>query len=67
MILRGGQYANEVFEISGVGPTYTFGSMPMHQRINISNTANINITLPTITNSSHAGLEFTFINNRVFL
>ena len=61
IILRGGQYANEVFEISGVGPTYTFGSMPIHQRINISNTANLNITLPTITNSSQAGLEFTFI------
>lgn len=61
MILRGGQYANEVFEISGVGTTYGFGSMPIHQRINIKSTVNVNITLPTISSSSNAGLEFTFI------
>jgi hypothetical protein len=61
MILRGGQYANEVLEISGVGTTYVFGSMPIHQRINIKSTINVNITLPTISSSTNAGLEFTFI------
>ena len=60
MILRGGQYANEVFD-TGINTAYTFGSLPIQQRIIISTTTNINITLPTITNSAHAGLEFTFI------
>jgi len=62
MVVRGGQYPNEVFTISGV--SYTFASVPIHQRIMITQPAAatpVNITLPTISSSTNAGLEFTFI------